>query len=107
MKKQQIRLSESDFNRLIKETVNQIVKARLNEGFASADMSDKFDKLAHRLGFDAFVTEVYNFFNADELEEFMRSVDNDWNLGLFDYGEDDNEEDDDFEISKSQIGNYY
>ena len=107
MSKQQIRLSESQFHQLVKETVNQIIKSKLNEGFANPDMADKFDKIVHKLGFNTFVTEVCNFFNADELEEFMRSVDSDWDLGLFDYGEDDNEEDDDWEMSNSRIGNYY
>lgn len=93
MSKQQIRLSESQFHQLVKEMVNQIVKSKLNEGFADREMDEKWMDAERQIGSENMLQAVYDYFSGDQLKDFLESLDNDYDLGLFndDY-EDDEEE---------------
>ena len=108
MKHKQIKLNESDFKKLVKEAVKKAVRAKLNEGFADREMDEKWIDAERQLGSENMLQEVYNYFDANQLIDFLRSIDQDYDMGLFE-DEEYNEEDDNepWEISKSQIGNYY
>ena len=106
MAHKQIKLNENDFKNLLKEAVKKIVKAKLNEGFADREMDEKWIDAERQLGSENMLQEVYNYFDSNQLIDFLRSIDQDYDMGLFEDTEDE-EDDDTWEISNSQIGNYY
>jgi hypothetical protein len=108
MAHKQIKLNENDFKKLVKEAVKKAVKAKLNEGFADREMDEKWIDAERQLGSENMLQEVYNYFDGNQLIDFLRSIDQDYDMGLFE-NEEYNEEDDNepWEISNSQIGNYY
>ena len=106
MAHKQIKLNENDFKNLVKETVKKAVKAKLNEGFADREMDEKWIDAERQLGSENMLQEVYNYFDGNQLIDFLRSIDQDYDMGLFEDTEDE-EDDDTWEISNSQIGNYY
>ena len=104
VKTKKITLNEQQFNTIVKESVKRILK----EGFADRGMSEKWAEAMDIMGAQRMLMEVYNYFDGDQLEDFLRCIDNDWDLGLFNEDDDaDDVEDEVWEISNSQIGNYY
>ena len=91
MAHKQIKLNENDFKNLIKEAVKKAVKAKLNEGFADREMDEKWIDAERQLGSENMLQEVYNYFDGDQLMDFLRSIDQDYDMGLFedDYDEED------------------
>lgn len=106
MAHKQIKLNENDFRKLLKEAVKKAVKAKLNEGFADREMDEKWIDAERQLGSENMLQEVYNYFDGNQLIDFLRSIDQDYGMGLFEDTEGE-EDDDTWEISNSQIGNYY
>ena len=100
MTNKQIRLNESEFKKLLKETVMNAVKATLNEGFADREMWEKWIDAEQQLGSENMLIEVYEYFSGDQLRDFLQSIDGDYDLGLFD-DEYDEEEDDEIRENKN------
>jgi hypothetical protein len=92
MAHKQIKLNENDFKKLVKETVKRVVKTKLNEGFADREMDEKWIDAERQLGSENMLQEVYNYFSGDQLKDFLRSIDQDYDMGLFEDDVDDEEE---------------
>lgn len=95
MAHKQIKLNENDFKNLLKEAVKKAVKAKLNEGFADREMDEKWIDAERQLGSENMLQEVYNYFDGNQLIDFLRSINQDYDMGLF---EDDYEEESDEEL---------
>lgn len=94
-KTKKITLNEQQFIDKVRHAVRESIKRILKEGFADRGMSEKWAEAIDLMGAQRMLMEVYNYFDADQLEEFLRSIDNDWELDLFaDDGVDDEEEED-------------
>lgn len=95
MAHKQIKLNENDFKKLVKEVVKKAVKAKLNEGFADREMDEKWIDAERQLGSENMLQEVYNYFDGNQLIDFLRSIDQDYDMGLFedDYEEEEDDED--------------
>ena len=108
MANKQITLNEEKFRSFLKEAVKKAVKAKLNEGYADREWDEKWIEAERQLGSENMLQEVYNYFDGNLLRDFLESIDQDYDLGLFDSEEYDEEDDNEpWEISNSQIGNYY
>lgn len=94
MAHKQIKLNENDFKKLVKEAVKKAVKAKLNEGFADKEMDEKWIDAERQLGSKNMLQEVYNYFDSNQLTDFLRSIDQDYGMGLFEDTEDEEEYDD-------------
>jgi hypothetical protein len=93
MTHKQIKLNENDFKKLVKEAVKKAVKAKLNEGFADREMDEKWIDAERQLGSENMLQEVYNYFDGNQLIDFLRSIDQDYDMGLFEDDVDDEEYD--------------
>ena len=94
MGNKQITLNEGNFKKFLKEAVKKAVKAKLNEGFADREMWEKWSDAEAQLGSENMLQEVYEYFSGDQLRDFLESIDNDYDLGLFEdnYEEEEDEE---------------
>ena len=100
MKHKQIKLNESDFKKLVKEAVKKAVRAKLNEGFADREMDEKWIDAERQLGSENMLQEVYNYFDGNQLIDFLRSIDQDYDMGLFEDDVDDEEEEEEFDADE-------
>ena len=91
MTNKQITLTEKDFRYVLKEAVKEVVKVKLNEGFADRKWDELWIEAERQLGSENMLQEVYNYFDGDQLRDFLKSVDNDYDLGLFEDEVDDEE----------------
>ena len=81
MTKKQIKLNESEFEKLVKETVKIVLKESATDEFA-----EKWFDAVKRLGEETMLVEVFNFFYQDDLERLLDFVDEKYNLGIDLYG---------------------
>ena len=100
MAHKQIKLNENDFKKLVKEAVKKAVKAKLNEGFADTEMDEKWIEAERQIGIENMLQEVYNYFDGNQLMDFLRSIDRDYDMGLFEDEVDDEEEDAEFDADE-------
>lgn len=100
MAHKQIKLNEKDFKKLVKEAVKRAVKVKLNEGFADREMDEKWIDAERQLGSENMLQEVYNYFDGNQLIDFLRSIDQDYDMGLFEDEVDDEEEDEEFDAGE-------
>ena len=100
MKHKQIKLNENDFKKLVKEAVKRAVKTKLNEGFADREMDEKWIEAERQIGSENMLQEVYNYFDGNQLMDFLRSIDQDYDMGLFEDEVDDEEEDEEFDADE-------
>lgn len=100
MTHKQIKLNENDFKKLVKEAVKKVVKTKLNEGFADREMDEKWIDAERQLGSENMLQEVYNYFDGNQLIDFLRSIDQDYDMGLFEDEVDDEEEDEEFDADE-------
>ena len=91
MANKQITLTEKDFRNVLKEAVKKAIKAKLNEGFADRKWDELWIEAERQLGSENMLQEVYNYFDGDQLRDFLQSVDDDYDLGLFEDEVDDEE----------------
>ena len=97
MVKKTIRLSEKDFQKKLNEAVVESVRKILKEGFADRGMDEKWVDAERQIGSENMLQEVYNYFDGDQLRDFLKSLDNDYDLGLFEDEAYDEEEDEEFD----------
>ena len=92
MAKKTIRLSEKNFQKKLNEAVVKSVRKILKEGFANRDMDEKWIDAERQIGSENMLQEVYNYFSGDQLRDFLMSLDNDYDLELFEDETYDDEE---------------
>lgn len=76
--------------------VAQVVKKELNENMEIKDSYAIYEKMKARLGAETLLEDLVQVLSADELEENLRFIDKERDLGFFDEydGIDDDEDDD-------------
>lgn len=77
--------------------VAQVVKKELNENMEIKDSYAIYEKMKEQLGAETLLEDLVQVLSADELEENLRFIDKERDLGFFDEydGIDDDEDDDD------------
>ena len=80
----------------IMSQVAQVVKKQLNENMEHEDVWDIFEEMKEMLGAEELVNELAQALSTDELEENLRFIDKNHDLGLFrvNDGFDDGDDDD-------------
>ena len=82
----------------IMSQVAQVVKKQLNENMEHEDVWDIFEEMKEMLGAEELVNELAQALSTDELEENLRFIDKNHDLGLFRVNDGFDEEDDDIEL---------
>ena len=77
--------------------VAQVVKKELNENMEIKDSYAIYEKMKEQLGAETLLEDLVQLLSADELEENLRFIDKERDLGFFDEydGIDDDEDEDD------------
>ena len=76
--------------------VAQVVKKELNENMEIKDSYAIYEKMKEQLGAETLLEDLVQVLSADELEENLRFIDKERDLGFFDeYDEIEDDEDDD------------
>lgn len=70
MNKNRIRLTESQLHRVIKESVNRVLK----EGHSSSAVYDEFSRIRAIIGDETLISALYNWLDADSIEEFITHI---------------------------------
>ena len=83
----------------IMSQVAQVVKKQLNENMEYDEVWDIFEEMKEMLGAEELVNELAQALSTDELEENLRFIDKNHDLGLFRVNDGfDDENDDDIEL---------
>lgn len=83
----------------IMSQVAQVVKKQLNENMEHDEVWDIFEEMKEMLGAEELVNELALALSTDELEENLRFIDKNHDLGLFRVNDGfDDEDDDDIEL---------
>lgn len=83
----------------IMSQVAQVVKKQLNENMEHEEVWDIFEEMKEMLGAEELVNELAQALSTDELEENLRFIDKNHDLGLFRVNDGfDDEDDDDIEL---------
>ena len=83
----------------IMSQVAQVVKKQLNENMEHDEVWDIFEEMKEMLGVEELVNELAQALSTDELEENLRFIDKNYDLGLFRVNDGfDDEDDDDIEL---------
>ena len=83
----------------IMSQVAQVVKKQLNENMEYDEVLDIFEEMKEMLGAEELVNELAQALSTDELEENLRFIDKNHDLGLFRVNDGfDDEDDDDIEL---------
>ena len=92
--KKLIRVTESDLHNIIKESVKRIIK----EGHYSSDSAQKWDQVREMVGDDAMIQELWNYLDADSIDDFIEHMDRNYELNL-----DSPEEEGEFEEDEDEL----
>lgn len=79
----------------IMSQVAQVVKKQLNENMEHDEVWDIFEEMKEMLGAEELVNELAQALSTDELEENLRFIDKNHDLGLFRVNDGFDDEDDD------------
>ena len=79
----------------IMSQVAQVVKKQLNENMEHDEVWDIFEEMKEMLGAEELVNELAQALSTDELEENLRFIDKNYDLGLFRVNDGFDDEDDD------------
>lgn len=82
----------------IMSQVAQVVKKQLNENMEHDEVWDIFEEMKEMLGAEELVNELALALSTDELEENLRFIDKNHDLGLFRVNDGFDDEDDDIEL---------
>ena len=83
----------------IMSQVAQVVKKQLNENMEHDEVWDIFEEMKEMLGAEELVNELAQALSTDELEENLRFIDKNHDLGLFIVNDGfEDEDDDDIEL---------
>lgn len=88
MSKRLIKLTEQDLHRI----VNESVKRMLKEGHYSSDSLEKWYQVREMVGDDAMIQELWNYLDADSIDDFIKHMDRNYELNL-DNPEEEEDED--------------
>lgn len=87
-KKQIVKLTESDLQNIIKESVSKLLK----EGHYDTTSLKKWNDIREAIGDDAMISELWNWLNADDIDGFIehitRNYDLDYNFETEEFDED-------------------
>lgn len=86
--KRQIKLTENDLHRMIKESVYRV----LNEGTTDTTDMDAWERCKKMVGADTMLGELEKWFDSDSYHQFLEHMDRYYELGLFGDDSDDEEE---------------
>ncbi len=81
MKKNKVKLTEDSLKKIINESVKRILK----EGHWNRDVYSEFSELRETLGDDTLISELYNWMDGDEIEEFIQNTKRMYDLDEADY----------------------
>lgn len=92
--KKVVRLTEQDLHRIVKESVKRMLK----EGHYSSDSAQKWDQVRGMVGDDAMIQELWNYLDADIIDDFIKHMDRNYELDL-----DSPEEEEEFEEDEDEL----
>ena len=83
-----VKLTEQDLHRIVNESVKRIIK----EGHYSSDSAQKWDQVREMVGDEAMIQELWNYLDADSIDDFIEHMDRYYELNL-DSPEEEEDED--------------
>lgn len=75
------KLTKSQLQKIINENIKRVLK----EGHWNSDVHDEFSKLREALGDDTLISELYNWMDSSEIEEFIQNTKRMYDLDEEDY----------------------
>ena len=69
-KERKPKLTKSHLQKIINENIKRVLK----EGHWNSDAYDEFSKLREALGDDTLISELYNWMDSSEIEEFIQNT---------------------------------
>ena len=75
------KLTKSHLQKIINENIKRVLK----EGHLNSDVYDEFSKLREALGDDTLISELYNWMDSSEIEEFIQNTKRMYDLDEEDY----------------------
>ena len=75
------KLTKSHLQKIINENIKRVLK----EGHWNSDVYDEFSKLREALGYDTLISELYNWMDSSEIEEFIQNTKRMYDLDEEDY----------------------
>ena len=63
-----IRLTEGDIHRIVKESVNKIIK----EGTTDRDVQSMWDEAQEMMGAESMLEALYDYLDCDTIEDFVQ-----------------------------------
>lgn len=69
-KERKPKLTKSHLQKIINENIKRVLK----EGHWNSDVYDEFSKLREALGDDTLISELYNWMDSSEIEEFIQNT---------------------------------
>ena len=81
MNKKLIRLTEQDLHRIIKESVNNILK----EGTTDQEVNDMWEQAKEIMGADSMLEALYAYLDCDAIEDFIQTLIREYELPLDKY----------------------
>lgn len=80
-KERKPKLTKSQLQKIINENIKRVLK----EGHWNSDVHDEFSKLREALGDDTLISELYNWMDSSEIEEFIQNTKRMYDLDEEDY----------------------
>ncbi len=111
--KRRIRLTEGDLHRIVKNSVNRILKESkpnrrrmIREGHSEGEWLERWDQLIEILGEDGMLQELWNCLDGNEIEEDIRWIarqhDLEDELGLIEYDDEDDIDDEEYDYDDEE-----
>ena len=75
------KLTKSHLHKIINENIKRVLK----EGHWNSDVYDEFSELREALGDDTLISELYNWMDSSEIEEFIQNTKRMYDLDEEDY----------------------
>lgn len=75
------KLTKSHLQKIINENIKRVLK----EGHWNSDVYDEFSELREALGDDTLISELYNWMDSSEIEEFIQNTKRMYDLDEEDY----------------------
>lgn len=74
--KQQIRLTESDLHRIVKESVKKLLK----EGTTNNIVINKWNNIEQTLGSETMLSELFQYLDGDTIADFVNTIENAYDI---------------------------
>lgn len=72
MKKNNIRLTESDLRNIVKESVNKVIR----EGHWNTDVDAEWDSIVGVVGAETMLNELHQYLDSDVIDDFIEHIKN-------------------------------